>query len=41
MNAPSHPGPFASIDALQQALQGVGYLADRRLATAVYLALRL
>ncbi len=41
MNAPSHPGPFASIDALQQALQGVGYFADRRLATAVYLALRL
>ncbi len=32
---------FASIDALQQALQGVGYFADRRLATAVYLALKL
>lgn len=32
---------FASIDALQQALQGVGYFADRRLTTAVYLALKL
>ncbi len=32
---------FASIDALIQALQGVGYFADRRLATAVFLALRL
>ena len=32
---------FASIDALQLALQGVGYFADRRLATAVYLALKL
>ncbi|AVO50445.1 ATPase [Melaminivora suipulveris] len=35
------PGPIASIDALQQALQSVGYFADRRLATAVFLALRL
>jgi MoxR-like ATPase len=32
---------FASIDALTQGLQGVGYFADRRLATAVFLALRL
>ena len=32
---------FASIDALQLALQGVGYFADRRLTTAVYLALKL
>jgi MoxR-like ATPase len=32
---------LASIDALQQALAGVGYLADRRLCTAVFLALRL
>ena len=32
---------LASIDALQQALAGVGYLADRRLATAVFLALKL
>ncbi|GAB1387172.1 MoxR family ATPase [Melaminivora sp.] len=31
----------ASIDALQAALQAVGYYADRRLATAVYLALTL
>ncbi len=33
--------PFASIDAVIQALEGVGYFADRRLATAVFLALRL
>jgi MoxR-like ATPase len=33
--------PLHSIDALQQALQGVGYFADRRLATAVFLALKL
>lgn len=32
---------LASIDALTQALQGVGYFADRRLATAAYLALKL
>ena len=32
---------FASIDALTQALQAVGYYADRRLATAVFLALKL
>ncbi|HXD39461.1 MAG TPA: MoxR family ATPase [Ramlibacter sp.] len=32
---------FTSIDALTQGLQGVGYFADRRLATAVFLALRL
>jgi hypothetical protein len=32
---------LASIDALTQALQGVGYFADRRLATADYLALNL
>ncbi|MDD0840780.1 MoxR family ATPase [Curvibacter sp. HBC61] len=32
---------FASIDALQQALAGVGYLADRRLSTSVFLALQL
>ena len=31
----------ASIDELQQALRGAGYFADRRLATAVFLALRL
>jgi MoxR-like ATPase len=33
--------PFASIDAVTRALEGVGYFADRRLATAVFLALRL
>ncbi|MGM9427706.1 AAA family ATPase [Hydrogenophaga sp. MI9] len=32
---------FPSIDALTQALQGAGYYADRRLATAVFLALKL
>lgn len=32
---------FASIDALQQALRDAGYFADRRLATAVFLALKL
>ena len=32
---------FASIDKLQEALEGVGYFADRRLATSVYLALKL
>ncbi len=33
--------PFPSIAALAQALQGAGYFADRRLATAVFLALKL
>ncbi len=33
--------PFASIDDLIQALEAVGYYADRRLATAVFLALKL
>lgn len=33
--------PFPSIDALQQALAAAGYFAGRRLATAVFLALRL
>ncbi len=32
---------FPSIDALAQALQSAGYFADRRLATAVFLALKL
>ncbi|VWX55693.1 MoxR-like ATPase [Burkholderiales bacterium 8X] len=35
------PAPFASIDAVVQALQDAGYFADRRLATAVFLALKL
>ncbi len=33
--------PFASVDAVVDALAGVGYFADRRLATAVFLAIRL
>jgi MoxR-like ATPase len=33
--------PFPTIDAVVQALEGVGYYADRRLATAVFLALKL
>ena len=33
--------PFPSIDALQQSLQSAGYFAERRLATAVFLALKL
>ncbi len=41
MTASADPTPFASIDALSAALQGVGYYADRRLATAVFLALKL
>jgi len=32
---------FASIDALTQALEAAGYFADRRLATAAFLALKL
>ncbi|HSI55415.1 MAG TPA: MoxR family ATPase, partial [Ramlibacter sp.] len=32
---------FADIDALQRALASAGYFADRRLATAVFLALKL
>ena len=38
---PSQNTPFTSIDAVVQALQGVGYFADRRLATAVFLSLKL
>lgn len=41
MNESAHIPPFASIDAVVQALRAVGYFADRRLATAVYLALKL
>jgi MoxR-like ATPase len=33
--------PFSTIDALTQALEAVGYFADRRLATAAFLALKL
>ncbi len=38
---PATPTPFSSIDAVTQALQAAGYFADRRLATAVFLALKL
>ncbi len=44
MNSMTQPMPspaFPTIDALQQALEGVGYFADRRLTTAVFLALKL
>jgi MoxR-like ATPase len=37
----STPVPYASIDAVLAGLQGSGYFADRRLAAAVFLALRL
>ncbi len=37
----SLPSPWPSIDAVITALQAVGYYADRRLATAVFLALKL
>jgi MoxR-like ATPase len=36
-----HPAPFASVDDLQKALRGQSYLADRGLATAIYLAVSL
>ena len=38
---PDAAAPWSSIDAVVQALQGAGYYADRRLATAVFLALKL
>ncbi|WP_048437799.1 MoxR family ATPase [Caenimonas sp. SL110] len=38
---PSAQQPFADIDAVVRGLEQVGYFADRRLATAVFLALRL
>ncbi len=38
---PTFLTPFPSIDAVTLALQRVGYFADRRLATAVFLALKL
>lgn len=41
MNAAALPPELASIDDLVQALQRVGYFSDRRLATAVFLALQL
>ena len=41
MNEPAHILPLTTIDGVVQALRGVGYFADRRLATAVFLALAL
>ena len=38
---PATTPPFNTIDAVAQALEGAGYYADRRLATAVFLALKL
>ncbi|RZL90292.1 MAG: MoxR family ATPase [Variovorax sp.] len=38
---PATTAPFPTIDAVVQALEGAGYYADRRLATAVFLALKL
>jgi len=38
---PAATAPFNTIDAVVQALEGAGYYADRRLATAVFLALKL
>ena len=40
MSAPATP-PWSSIDELVRALEAVGYFADRRLATAVFLAVKL
>jgi MoxR-like ATPase len=40
MSVPTHVA-FASVDALTRSLTQVGYYADRRLATAVFLALKL
>ena len=41
MTTPKQSLPFADIDGVVRALQEVGYFADRRLATAVFLALKL
>ena len=41
MITPAYAAPFAGIDDLMHGLEGVGYFADRRLATAVFLALKL
>ena len=35
------PNPLSSIDSLSEALESAGYFADRRLATAAFLALKL
>ncbi len=41
LSAPATTAPFSTVDAVVQALEGEGYFADRRLATAVFLALKL
>ena len=41
LSSPATTAPFSTVDAVVQALEGEGYFADRRLATAVFLALRL
>ncbi|MBS7350925.1 MAG: MoxR family ATPase, partial [Comamonas sp.] len=41
MSAAGKPVSFTTIDQLSTALRAVGYFADRRLATAVFLALKL
>jgi MoxR-like ATPase len=41
MASVSRPAPFASVPELQQSLEGRAYLADRALATSIYLALSL
>jgi MoxR-like ATPase len=39
--ATSAAGPFSSVDALVEGLGGVGYIASRRIATALYMAVHL
>jgi MoxR-like ATPase len=39
--APTATDPFASVDALVEGLAGVGYIASRRIATALYMAVNL
>ena len=41
MTSSNQQASFPDIDSVSRALQGVGYFADRRLATAVFLALKL
>jgi len=39
--APAPAGPLASVDALVEGLAGVGYIASRRIATALYMSVNL
>ena len=41
LSPPATTAPFSTVDSVVQALEGEGYFADRRLATAVFLALKL